>query len=1044
MGMKLHRTGLALAVALALGLTGCHHHHHSDGGNDNPQPDPPQPQPVVDGPILDAQVLLGAVENATSCADLNANGACDSNEPGSQTDASGLTTLTFSKEQVEAVTSSGSLAILNFFPAGSTNTILGTNAGSTTSDWVTSGTIYNPVFQTSSEAPSSNPPVISPFTTLTEMTFSQAISEDEYSKRLDTLADALAIDKKAMRTNYNDTSAFSRTNVRVLVADELLVMSGILPRSFSELQEIKNDPVDIETLTGNLAQIRQRLDEVMAQIPEDVTLDDMPGIIDKLTALEKQYTTGFASLSSGKGENFRCASTTQGMVVCWGSNAWANLGDPALFTDADGNALEDGTDVDGLYSHEPVLVLKEDGTPLTGVKQVEVGSNHAVAVTFTGNVYTWGSNYLGQSGTGSIEKPFVTTAATKVVKGLQDTDGDYLSDVVGVWTSKYTNYVITKDKKLYGWGDNSSLQLGKSWPDYEVTAPYAGVTETDGAKLPDHLTLAAVPYPVPILEDLAIDAVATGEYTFCALADVTDSEDKHNLWCGGGDPGSLFSNLSDAFPRDDSGNVLSAETDKIRERYALSAHLQKEYGSWPETPQTLSGKGWTCKDINNPEIVVTDVEKVAALSQAAKNAPQLNPDANYRMRPFVYNFYDLHPVKHLSGRDWMVMTSDGLAHPWHFHPVTQVTAIHMYKDEFYSTYGTEEDYDAMFKDNLLELVNVTNVGFGIPMAFTPYGSQMLADETGTGSKDSQITVGLLTDRNSKLQKTWFTVGLGFDKQGYECKNSEGTIMHPMTHAPRLTGQMLVNDSGKLSESGKPELLNCQYYIGGGSYGIASCDGPVDSYDGEALYPENAPYKYSANSTSTCVLTNYSDAPGTITCWGRNPFGQVGFKPSTATKSHSKCQKDWKYILTGLNLQYFESYYDGDDKDEKYQAMITSMVNFLRHHSNSQVSWLAPSTSCMSTFPFDDPLMVSRICGSHTDVQYNALANDCLESADVYLWGPPLGVAQAYEDLEVTLPKNYKEDAKVICPFGENGETDDYGNPVCSTFSWSWSRSSSVK
>ena len=92
---------LALVSALLATVAGC---GGSDDNNDNnsaaPPPAPPPPAQVT---LQGSAMRNAALQNAVVCMDLNANSACDGNEPASApTDANGAWSLTYETAQVSA------------------------------------------------------------------------------------------------------------------------------------------------------------------------------------------------------------------------------------------------------------------------------------------------------------------------------------------------------------------------------------------------------------------------------------------------------------------------------------------------------------------------------------------------------------------------------------------------------------------------------------------------------------------------------------------------------------------------------------------------------------------------------------------------------------------------------------------------------------------------------------------------------------------------------------------------------------------------------
>lgn len=91
---------LALASALLATVAGC---GGSDDNDSAPPPPPPAPPPPAQVTLQGSAMRNAALQNALVCMDLNANSACDSNEPTSQpTDATGAWSLTYDTAQVSA------------------------------------------------------------------------------------------------------------------------------------------------------------------------------------------------------------------------------------------------------------------------------------------------------------------------------------------------------------------------------------------------------------------------------------------------------------------------------------------------------------------------------------------------------------------------------------------------------------------------------------------------------------------------------------------------------------------------------------------------------------------------------------------------------------------------------------------------------------------------------------------------------------------------------------------------------------------------------
>lgn len=157
------------------------------------------------------------------------------------------------------------------------------------------------------------------------------------------------------------------------------------------------------------------------------------------------------------------------------------------------------------------------------IKQVAFGTQHIITLTQSGNVYTAGSNSVGQLGTmtttynsGGAAAPFAVNVGTStsslsyVVSG--ETGRAYFSntklDVSPVGVSQYqtsrlglitsiassgnTSYAIGQGGCVVGWGDNSKGQLGNEttnnspFPVYlKFGSKISGVSTVDYVSLPD-------------------------------------------------------------------------------------------------------------------------------------------------------------------------------------------------------------------------------------------------------------------------------------------------------------------------------------------------------------------------------------------------------------------------------------------------------------------------------------------------------------------------------------------------------------------------------
>jgi alpha-tubulin suppressor-like RCC1 family protein len=128
------------------------------------------------------------------------------------------------------------------------------------------------------------------------------------------------------------------------------------------------------------------------------------------------------------GGNHSCALTSSGGVLCWGGNSTGQLGD--------------GTTTDSLT---PIAVLGLG----SGVTALAAGYQHTCALTGSGGVLCWGYNGYGQLGDGTTTWHNSPVA----VPGLE-------SGVVAIASGQHHTCAATSAAGVWCWGSNGYGQLG--------------------------------------------------------------------------------------------------------------------------------------------------------------------------------------------------------------------------------------------------------------------------------------------------------------------------------------------------------------------------------------------------------------------------------------------------------------------------------------------------------------------------------------------------------------------------------------------------------
>jgi alpha-tubulin suppressor-like RCC1 family protein len=172
------------------------------------------------------------------------------------------------------------------------------------------------------------------------------------------------------------------------------------------------------------------------------------GELGNLGFVQRQVPTQVAGLGSGvatvgASSGHTCAITGTGSVLCWGSNAWGQLGDNQTYL----RALP--TDVAGLAS---------------GVAAISTGSQHSCAVTDAGAALCWGENE-GRLGDGTATSRYTPTGVW-----------DMGSGVAAIANGEEHSCALTSAGGLKCWGTNWSGAVGDGTSDpRETPTPVFGL-----------------------------------------------------------------------------------------------------------------------------------------------------------------------------------------------------------------------------------------------------------------------------------------------------------------------------------------------------------------------------------------------------------------------------------------------------------------------------------------------------------------------------------------------------------------------------------------
>lgn len=173
-----------------------------------------------------------------------------------------------------------------------------------------------------------------------------------------------------------------------------------------------------------------------------------------------------------------CAVSNAGNAYCWGQGG--KLGETVSTQRNTPIRVEDGVATGN----------DTDGTNLINVKQIEVGSTHTCALTYSEKVYCWGTATNGVLGNGATTPNQNTPVRVHDGEAAgEDTDGTYLVNINYLAADSSESCVISDLGYTYCWGYAGNGQLGDNQTSIARTTPVkvlAGAAvgnDTDGTYL---------------------------------------------------------------------------------------------------------------------------------------------------------------------------------------------------------------------------------------------------------------------------------------------------------------------------------------------------------------------------------------------------------------------------------------------------------------------------------------------------------------------------------------------------------------------------------
>ena len=149
------------------------------------------------------------------------------------------------------------------------------------------------------------------------------------------------------------------------------------------------------------------------------------------------HLSGIIQISAGGAH--ACALTVEGAVTCWGNGVYGQLGNKKI---ANSNYAVD------------VVTSNSDTAPLTGIVQINAGYLHTCAVTSAGGVKCWGiSNGLGDGGNANKSYPVDVVASG-------DDNAPPLASITDIAIGDAFSCALDSSSSIKCWGTGTFGQLG--------------------------------------------------------------------------------------------------------------------------------------------------------------------------------------------------------------------------------------------------------------------------------------------------------------------------------------------------------------------------------------------------------------------------------------------------------------------------------------------------------------------------------------------------------------------------------------------------------
>ena len=532
------------------------------------------------------------------------------------------------------------------------------------------------------------------------------------------------------------------------------------------------------------------------------------------------------------GSSHACALHQTGNISCWGRNYYGQLGN--------GQSTGDWED-DSADSAVPVSV---EG--ISDAIAVSAGSVHSCALHQNGNISCWGSNRIGQLGDGAgSSREDESLVPVQLSGGTGGDLGSYSSvpvsvvgidDAIAISAGHQHSCALHQNGTISCWGDKSSWQLGD------------GIGGSEG-------DYSSVPVKVVDIDDAT--AITAGSSHSCAL------HQTGNISCWGdnyygqiGIPDRIYRPVPRVVEGIDDAIAVSAGN-----LHSCALHPTGNISCWGHKGNGQLGDGTSGDfgDYSSTPVSVVGIDDAIAISAGGGHSCALHQNANISC--WGDNYY-----RQLGSSTRRLRSPDFSSVPVRVEGIDDATAISA--DEVRSCAlhqnGNISCWGSIGYGDYASAVPVEVVGIGDAAAVSADGSHSCAlHQTGNISCWGSIWAGLLDDGAERVLEIDFSsvpVGVTGISDAISITTSESSVYD--RHSCVLHQNNTVSCWGN-NEAGQ---------LGNGTFGkeydyISMPVGVVGISDAIAV---------SAGGGYSCALHQ----TGTISCWGSNYLGQLGNGQST--------------------------------------------------------------------------------------------------------------------------------------------------------------------